>query len=144
LQNARVVANRPFNTAQGQCTDGTGSQEPRHYCWAGRADWPADNQSPLGRFNVIRAYTAFGWAFDPDDLPRAVLIHFHIDRVFAGAATANQPRPAINDRFWIPGDRGWSWAIPPVFRAPGLHSVTAYALDYTVVTNLGTLTYAVP
>jgi hypothetical protein len=133
LQNARVFASKPFSQYQGQCSDGAGSPEPRHDCWAGRADWALDNQAPLGEFHLTRSYTAHGWALDPDDLQRPVWIHFYIDGVLAGEATANPP-----------GEGAWSWTIPPAFRIPGLHSVTAYALDYGVAVPLGMQTYTVP
>lgn len=73
-----------------------------------------------------------GWAYDPDDPARSILVAFHVFDAGHGPQIthleANLPRPDVNATFGVAGDHGFDGVIdvPKVGREP---TVIFYGLD---------------
>lgn len=108
---------------------------------------PAPPTPPSGSSNVTGFIdnvdangTATGWAIDPDVSYQAVSVHFYIDGpagsgIFAGAATADIPRPDVNNSTNYPGHHGYSFSIPEQFQDGRTHSLYVHGIDATGNSN---------
>ena len=80
------------------------------------------NYAPIGYFDgIIGGQTAYGWALDPDNASREIIVHLYVDGPagqgrFAGSITADQPRPDVNQVTGYAGDHGFSLTIPDEYR----------------------------
>jgi YD repeat-containing protein len=109
---------------------------------------PPPSSSPIGYLDGIgNDGGVWGWAFDPDAGAQSIDVHFYIDGPAGsgqgvGAATANQPRPDVNQAYGISGAHGYWFSIPPRFRDGQAHTLYVYGIDVTG--NPNALLSAVP
>jgi len=95
------------------------------------------NKSPIGFLDSIDSTgLARGWALDPDTPSQSIDVHFYIDGpagsgIFAGARKANWPRPDVNQKTGYPGDHGFEFVIPNLFRDGKPHTLYVYGIDST-------------
>ncbi len=94
---------------------------------------PANNSAPNGWFDGIDSnLVARGWSFDPDNSSASDTVRFYIDGAVGvgaliGEATANEPRPDVNQAYGITGDHGFAFQIPSRYADGRQHYVHAYA-----------------
>jgi hypothetical protein len=95
------------------------------------------NKSPIGFLDSIDSTgLARGWALDPDTPSQSIDVHFYIDGpagsgIFAGARKANWSRPDANQKTGYPGDHGFEFVIPNLFRDGKPHTLYVYGIDST-------------
>ncbi len=93
--------------------------------------------APFGSLDAVSASSGevslSGWAIDPDTVD-PISVHVYVDGRWGGAATADVPRPDVDDAlsgFFGP-DHGVRISLSV---GAGLHEVCAYAIDSTSGTN---------
>ncbi len=99
------------------------------------------NHPPRGYLDGIGADgTASGWALDRDSAPAPIDVQFFLDGPVGsgsllGNVTAKQPRPDVNQATGLPGDHGYSFALPSSVHDGLVHTLYAYGVDDRGVSN---------
>jgi PKD repeat protein len=92
---------------------------------------------PKGNLDGISSDgVASGWTFDPDVSSQSIDVGLYVDGpagsgTFLGGATANLPRPDVNQVFNITGNHGFNFTIPSQFRNGQPHTLYVYSIDAT-------------
>src|SRR5688572_6551097 len=94
----------------------------------------AANNMPTGWVDSDTGGKVRGWALDPDSPGTPTQVHFYVDGPagigpFEGHASADLPRPDVNQALRVPGDHGFAWLLPQKFRDGYYHKVYAYGID---------------
>ncbi|MDO8729049.1 MAG: fibronectin type III domain-containing protein [bacterium] len=95
------------------------------------------NQSPLGWIDLVDGSgNVIGWALDPDDPSKSIRVDFYVypsatgQWTFAGyVATANIPRPDVNNATGYFGNHGFSFSISNSFRDGKANAINAYGIE---------------
>lgn len=77
-----------------------------------------------------------GWSLDPDVPAQSNSVHFYIDGpAGSGAgpfiATADLPRPDVNQQTGYPGNHGYEFPVPAQYRNNQQHTIYVYGIDLT-------------
>ena len=105
---------------------------------------------PYGAIDLIdvttRTLTAYGWAFDTDDVSRALEIQVYLGDALIGEGIADIPREDVDMFYGAGEDHGFEISCPLPEGCTGIQTVTVCTLDEetdTVVT-LGTAEIEIP
>ena len=92
----------------------------------------ANTDPPIGGLHSVEATAALlevrGWAVDPDDIGRQVLVRFVVDGVGAGSDRAGKQSSWGGDAQLVDAGHGYEETLT-VELAPGLHEVCAVAIN---------------
>jgi hypothetical protein len=89
----------------------------------------SDLERPVGFVEAVtRDAHVEGWAVDPDTTD-PIRVHVFIDGESVGFPWATEARADVNEGTAYPGDHGFSWPIPAVYRDGGTHTVRAAGID---------------
>ncbi len=96
----------------------------------------AGSQSPIGYFDSINNYFAFGWACDADDYSKPLTIYFYDGPIenqrSMGSVVANSLRtdPGVGNVCGGHAWHGFNWELPDQFNDGAAHTVYAYAGNF--------------
>jgi hypothetical protein len=89
------------------------------------------NRAPIGYFDGVTTTDNMmhGWAFDWDDVGRALQVEIRVDGEAIATVPSGDPRSDVNQVFGIGGNHGWNFAIPSRFWDNREHTLAALAID---------------
>lgn len=94
-----------------------------------KATPPPEPPKPVsGSFDAIDCSLASGWAYDPRLTSTTIMVHIYVDDVLTAQIPADQARPDINTN-GIPGNHGFKWTVPSLFRDSKPHTARIYAIE---------------
>jgi hypothetical protein len=116
--------------------DGSHSLSAKAYDGAGNSSQASisvsvkNGSAPKGVHDASNCTSIMGWACDPDDYGKALMVHLYADGKFAGAVTANVPRePAVGAQCGGKSQHGFSFTTPESLKDGRPHDVYAYAIN---------------
>jgi|GEM_PF-3523276 len=112
------------------------------------------SSKPVGTFDRIQDFIAYGWSYDPDFPSQSIQVQFFVDAtdstgLFAGSTLTDVLREDVNTTYGITGKHGFRWFIPQRFRDGLEHTLYVYGVDASdttigVMLNQSPKTFQVP